>query len=264
MTEIRYVDIGLNLFGPRFPDPALVLDRAEAAGVLCILTGTDMDENARIAGFLPGRRTWGTCGIHPHASERAEESDYREMLRILREEKGIVAVGECGLDYEHRYAPVDCQARSLERQLELAEETEKPLFLHERGAAADLAAVLKRHPSLPKRSVVHCFTGNRKEMDSFLDMGMMIGITGWICDERRNHDLLEAVKYLPSDRVMLETDAPYLLPRGIPGLDRTNRPEYIQYVCRALAEAMDMETETLRKQALRNTEQFFRLEERGG
>ena len=262
---MRYIDIGVNLFCRQFPQPERILMDAALQGVSCILTGSDAEENRRVADFvaeLPKTsndvRIWGTCGIHPHNADRLKEGD----LAFIREAQalpGIVAVGECGLDYDRMFSTRENQLHCLEAHIDIAEETGKPMFLHERRAHDDLVHVFRRHPSLCSRCVVHCFTGTLREMDIYLNMGFMIGITGWVCDDRRAGELREAVSILPLDRVMLETDAPYLTPRNIPGLDRTNVPGNIRYVARTLAYYMHAEEEELRIRALENTKRFFCL-----
>ncbi len=257
---IQYYDIGLNLFCSQFKNPEEIIRNAENAGVKCILTGSDMAENRKITRFLQTHDLYGTCGIHPHSADHAKESDFAEMERILTENKRIVAVGECGLDYDRMFSTQENQLACLERHIHLAEKLDMPLFLHERSAAEDFAKCFKGHGDVCKRSVVHCFTGTRSELEMLLNMGFCIGITGWICDDRRAQDLRDAVKILPPDRVLIETDAPYLTPRNVKGLSRTNVPENVQYVCRTLAEYMSIDGETLRLAAKANTERLFGLE----
>ncbi|MBR6027670.1 MAG: TatD family hydrolase [Clostridia bacterium] len=256
---MKYYDIGLNLFCRQFPDPDAIMRGAEAAGVRCILTGSDARENALVDEWTrthPG--VWGTAGIHPHNADRASAEDFAAIRRMLRENPAIVAVGECGLDWNRMFSTRENQLRCLEEHLAIAEETGKPLFLHEREAAADFTAVFRSHPNLCRRAVVHCFTGDRATIETYLDMGFHIGITGWICDDRRAGDLREAVKSLPLDRLMLETDAPYLTPR-VRGLSRVNVPENIRYVASGLAACMGVEEDVLIRAARANTERFFRL-----
>ena len=257
---IRWIDIGLNLFSKSFPDPERILRDAEAAGVRCILTGSDPEENELVAAYAAAGKAVGTAGIHPHNAQRAGEANFARIRELALSCPGIVAVGECGLDYDRMFSEKAVQLRCFARQLDIAEETGKPLFLHEREAIDDFASLFRDHPSLCGRAVVHCFTEGPEALEKLLQMGFMIGITGWICDERRASALREAVRLLPLDRVMLETDAPYLTPRGIRGLARTNVPENIRYVSEALAGYMGVPREALEESARRNTERFFDLE----
>lgn len=132
------------------------------------------------------------------------------------------------------------------------------MFLHERDAGDDFLACFKGHEEVCPKSVVHCYTGDKETLARMLDMGFYIGITGWICDERRADALRDAVSILPLDRVLLETDAPYLTPRGF-HLPRTNVPNNITYVASTLAKYMDVSVEALTVQAKANTERLFRL-----
>lgn len=255
--ETKYYDIGLNLFCRQFPDPEKIIDSAQNCGVVCILTGTDRKENEKINLFTRTHTVYGTAGIHPHNADAAKPEDFARMEEIITENKKIVAVGECGLDYDRMFSTKENQIRCLEKHIVLAEKLQKPLFLHERSAAKDFAARFKKHPEICRRSVVHCFTGNRATAEQYLSMGFYIGITGWICDDRRAGELREAVRAIPLDRILLETDAPYLVPRDVPGLSKTNVPENIIYVAKKLAKFMKVSEEKLKKAAKENTERLF-------
>ena len=254
---ITYYDIGLNLFCRQFPDPEKVIRDAAAEGVCCILTGTDTRENRRIDGFVRNHDVYGTAGIHPHNADDARKEDFDLIERMVTENPKVVAVGECGLDFDRMFSTRDNQIRCLEKHIVLAERLGKPLFLHERSAAEEFIRRFKKHPEICKRSVVHCFTGDKKTLEQYLDMGFFIGITGWICDDRRARELREAVSILPLERVMIETDAPYLTPRNVPGLGRTNVPGNVKYVARELAKYMKVSEEELVRRARENTEQVF-------
>lgn len=259
MKTINYYDIGLNLFCRQFPDPEKIIVDAMAQGVCCILTGTDPKENQQIDRFVRTHTSYGTAGIHPHNADRASQQDFAEIERIVTGNKKIVAVGECGLDYDRMFSTKENQIRCLEKHIVLAEKLNKPLFLHERSAADDFIKRFKRHRKICEKSVVHCFTGNRETLDKYLSMGFSIGITGWICDDRRARELREAVHSIPLDRILLETDAPYLTPRNVPGLDRTNVPQNIVYVARELARYMNVSEEVLVQRAQENTRRIFQI-----
>lgn len=259
MNSIKYYDIGLNLFCRQFPEPEKIIKDAEEHGVCCILTGTDRKEDRKIDEFVKTHRAFGTVGIHPHNVDRARQEDFEEIENILSNNDKIVAVGECGLDYDRMFSTKENQIRCLEKQIVLAEKLNKPLFLHERSAANDFTSRFKKHAEICRRSVVHCFTGDRSTLDQYLSMGFYIGITGWICDDRRSKELRDAVRILPLDRVLVETDAPYLTPRNIPGLHRTNVPQNIKYVVRDLAEYMRVSEEELMENARKNTEKVFQI-----
>ena len=255
--NIKYYDIGLNLFCRQFPEPEKVLREAWENEVCCILTGTDSKENRKIDSFVKNHDAYGTAGIHPHNADRARQEDFQEIERMLSQNDRMVAVGECGLDYDRMFSTKENQIRCLEKHIVLAEKLNKPLFLHERSATGDFVKRFKNHPEICTKSVVHCFTGDKATLDRYLSMGFSIGITGWICDDRRGGELREAVAMIPLDRILVETDAPYLTPKNVPGLDRTNVPQNIRYVVRDLARYLKVSEEVLMEHAQKNTERIF-------
>ena len=259
MEFVKYYDIGLNLFCKQFPNPEKIIKDAEDNEVCCILTGTDTKENKDINDFVKNHDAFGTVGIHPHNADRANQEDFQLIEQLLSENDKIVAVGECGLDYDRMFSTKENQIRCLEKHIVLAEKLNKPLFLHERSAADDFIKRFKKHPDICKKSVVHCFTGDKATLDKYLSMGFSIGITGWICDDRRAKELRDAVHIIPLDRILVETDAPYLTPKNVPGLDRTNVPQNIKYVVRDLAKYMKVTEEILIENARKNTERIFQI-----
>ncbi len=258
--DIKYYDIGVNLFCKQFPHPEQVIQEAEEAGVCCILTGTDPEENEKIHEFVKSHPVYGTAGLHPHNADEAKEADYLQIERIITENKRIVAVGECGLDFDRMFSTRENQIACLKRHILLAEKLDMPLFLHEREASGDFIKCLEGHPEICRKSVVHCFTGNRQTLEQYLSMGFFIGVTGWICDDRRAAELRDAVSLIPPDRILIETDAPYLTPRNIKGLARTNVPQNITYVAAELARYMGISEEALVLHARENTKRLFRLD----
>ena len=264
MNEIIYYDIGLNLFCRQFKNPDRIVSDAWKEGVCCILTGSDMDSSWQVEGYTrrfdrpnAALTVYGTAGIHPHNADEARTKDFDKLEQILSRNSKMVAVGECGLDYDRMYSTRENQIRCLEHHITLAEKLGLPMFLHERSAAKDFAARFAKHPEVCARSVVHCFTGDRATLETYLAMGFSIGITGWICDDRRADDLRKAVEILPLDRVLIETDAPYLTPRNVPGLDRTNLPQNIRYVAAELAKYMGVDEQELIAHTRENTERIF-------
>ena len=260
IVEIKYYDIGLNLFCKQFPDPEKIIQEAADAGVACILTGTDPRENKKIDTFVKNHIVYGTAGIHPHNADRAKQEDFDFIEKLIVENKKIVAIGECGLDYDRMFSTKENQIRCLEKHIVLAEKYKKPLFLHERSASSDFIRRFKKHSEICKQSVVHCFTGGKAILESYLSMGFSIGITGWICDDVRAKELREAVRMIPLDRILIETDAPYLTPKNKKGLDRINVPQNIVYVVKELSRYMQVEEETLIRCAKENTERIFGLD----
>lgn len=257
--QVKYYDIGVNLFCRQFPEPEKVIQDAGNNSVCCILTGTDSKENRKIDDFVRKHDAFGTAGIHPHNADRAKQEDFNLIEQIVSQNERVVAVGECGLDYDRMFSTKENQIRCLEKHIILAEKLNKPLFLHERSASDDFIKRFKKHPDICKTSVVHCFTGNKQTLDKYLSMGFSIGITGWICDNQRAKELREAVRIIPVDRILIETDAPYLTPKNVPGLNRVNVPGNIVYVVRELAKYMKVSEEVLIENAKKNTERIFRM-----
>lgn len=260
MESIKYYDIGLNLFCRQFREPEIIIKDAQSNGIRCILTGTDMKENQKISDFVKMHDAFGTAGIHPHNADRVKQEDFGLIEQMISENHKLVAVGECGLDYDRMFSTKENQIRCLEKHIVLAEKLGKPLFLHERSAVGDFIKRFKKHPDICQKSVVHCFTGNKQTLEQYLSMGFSIGITGWICDDRRGKELREAVHIIPLDRILVETDAPYLTPKNVPGLDRTNVPQNIKYVVRDLAKYMKVSEDILIENVKKNTERIFQIE----
>lgn len=258
------IDIGANLTHDSFDaDREAVLARAAEVGVRrIIVTGTTVEATAQAVG-LAGRhptRLYATAGVHPHHATELDDAGI-DALRRLAAQDAVVAVGECGLDFFRNYSPRDAQLRAFEAQLQLAVEIGKPVFLHQRDAHdAFLAALRDVLPEIGG-GVAHCFTGGRAELDEYLELGLHIGVTGWICDERRGDALREAVRGLPLDRVLVETDAPYLLPRDLQDKPsgRRNEPSVLPHIVAALARHMERDVETVARAATANTERLFGL-----
>jgi TatD DNase family protein len=259
------IDIGLNLSHSSFAhDREAVVARAQDAGVRhMVLTGSDLEESevvARMAAEDPQRYSC-TAGVHPHLAKSWDQRT-AEGLRPLYDLEGVRAVGECGLDYNRNYSPQDAQRSAFAAQLELAVETGLPVFLHQRDAHADFLAIWdEHHPDIAGPGVAHCFTGTEAELDDYLARDLYVGITGWICDERRGHHLKEIVGRIPADRILLETDAPYLLPRDLDPKPETrrNEPMHLAHICEVVAAARGETTAELAAASTANALRFFRI-----
>jgi TatD DNase family protein len=258
------VDIGANLAHDSFDDDRdEVLKRAASAGVSRIVVTGSSDESNRKAASLaeshPGV-LYSTAGVHPHhASDYTDDSD--ALIRELAADRSIVAVGECGLDYFRNFSPREAQLGAFQAQLDIAAETGLPVFLHQRDAHDDFVELLE--PMLPKlsRAVAHCFTGEHESLREYLAMGLYIGVTGWICYERRGAHLKEIVSIVPDDHLMIETDAPYLMPRTIQPKPKTrrNEPMYLPEVLRVVAAARGQTEEHVARITTENAVRFFGL-----
>ena len=258
------IDIGANLAHDSFDrDREEVIERARAAGVAAmIVTGSSIDDSVRA---LELARRWPGClrataGVHPHQAS-GFQAEQRPRLVSLLADPLVVAAGECGLDYYRNFSPPAEQRRAFAWQLELALGHGKPLFLHQRDAHADFLAMLGEHPALGARAVIHCFTGGTAELEACLAAGLSIGVTGWICDERRGAALREAAARIPADRLLIETDAPYLLPRTLDPKprDRRNEPMHLTAVLAALAECRGERQDAVARCTRENAERFFGL-----
>lgn len=258
----EWVDIGINLTHDSYDvDREAVLQRAIDAGVVqCIVTGASL-EGTRAALELSHnhpRRLRATAGCHPHHAVDLDEATMAALAELARDPL-VVAIGECGLDYHRNFSAPREQRTAFARQLELAVQLQKPLFLHERDAHTDFMAILnERREELPP-AVLHCFTGTATELEACLEFGLFIGITGWICDERRGSHLRDLVARIPSDRLMVETDGPYLLPRDLEPKpsSRRNEPCHLPHVGRAVARARGETPATLAAQTTRTARCFF-------
>ena len=259
---MQLIDIGANLTHPAFhADLDAVLSRAHEAGVAqMVVTGTSVPESTTaLALAKPRESLFCTVGVHPHNARECDDSTI-PALRVLAQQPKVVAIGECGLDFNRNYSPHPDQEKWFRAQVELAVELKKPLFLHSRDAADDFARVLKDY-ALPN-AVAHCFTGGKAELHSYLDLGLYVGITGWICDERRGAHLLELVRDIPADRLMLETDSPYLTPRTMRPQPkaRRNEPAFLPHVLKTVAQALGRPAEEVAEQTTRNARTFFGLQ----
>ena len=259
---MQLIDIGANLTHPAFRDDLPeVLGRARQAGVIqCIVTGTTLDEsqNALEHGFLC------TAGVHPHHARECNEQTIPE-LRKLATQPRVVAIGECGLDFNRNYSPHPDQEKWFIAQLELAIELGKPLFLHSRDAFPRMKDILSERRNRLPAGVAHCFTGHSDELHSYLELGLHIGITGWICDERRGGHLLELVKEIPRDRLLLETDAPYLTPRDLRPQPkaRRNEPAFLPHILKTVARALGRPAGEVAAETTQNATRLFGLHESG-
>ena len=263
---MKLIDIGINLMNSAYDrDRDEVVKAAAAAGVSpLVITGSG--ERSSLAAALyanaynagqPGA-LYATAGVHPHEAKNCGSGTI-DFIRKLVEEKGVKAIGECGLDYNRDFSPRDVQRKWFIKQAELAAELSLPLFLHERDAFADFSTILKGHINAVPAAVVHCFTGTAEELEFYLSIGCHIGVTGWICDERRGRHLLELIKTIPKDRLMLETDGPYLLPRDLPVKvrNRRNEPRFLPHIAETVARHLGKESEKLAGETFTNTKRFF-------
>ena len=261
---MQLLDIGANLTHESFRhDFDAVLQRARTHGVArIIVTGASREGSTHalaLAKAHPGR-LFATAGVHPHhAIDYDDAADL--LLRELAQDHAVRAVGETGLDYNRNYSPRDVQLQVFERQPQIAVDVQKPLFLHQRDAHTDFVALLRRYRDKVPAIVVHCFTDTGEALRDYLALDCHIGITGWICDERRGTHLRELVREIPANRLMIETDAPYLLPRTVrpPPAHRRNEPMYLKHICEEIARDRGEPVEVTAANSTAAAEAFFGL-----
>lgn len=259
---MQLVDIGANLSHESFRrDLDAVVERAQAAGVAqIVITGASEEESAaasEIARTRPGV-LFATAGLHPHLAREWRPRSER-VIRELALRPEVVAVGEAGLDFNRDFSPRDQQARVFEAQLQIAADLGLPLFMHERDAHEKFVEILKPRRARLGDAVIHCFTGSADELDAYLDLGLHVGVTGWICDERRGRHLRELVTRIPLDRLMLETDAPYLLPRDLrpKPKSRRNEPMHLPHILETVARCREMSVKELADATTQTSRKFF-------
>jgi TatD DNase family protein len=259
------IDIGINLAHDSYDaDREAVLGRARAGGVVqMIVTGSSLASTAAAISLAlrHPQRLFATAGVHPHQASELTTERLAELAELARDPH-VVAVGECGLDYFRDLSPRAVQQHAFHRQLELAQATGKPVFLHQRAAHEDFSSILREHAA-QWRGVAHCFTGDAAELECYLSLGLAIGITGWICDERRGAHLVGLLPQVPTGQLLLETDGPYLLPRDLrpKPASRRNEPAYLAHVARAVARARGESPLALAAASTRGARQLFGLPE---
>ncbi len=263
------IDIGVNLLNAQFKsDRELVLDRARQAGVeQMLVTATDLETTRQAIELCTQEKLFCTAGIHPHDSAAAPD-DFVAQLTALARQPEVKALGETGLDFNRNFSPPDVQRDVFRAQIELAVQLGKPLFVHDRDSDGEVAELLSRGGASAIGVVIHCFTGTREELRTYLDAGYSIGITGWVCDPKRGGLLRELVADIPMSRLLLETDAPFLLPKNMPNWPpdgvarkhkRRNEPAALPAIAATVAQLMGVTSDALIRATSRNARLLFDL-----
>lgn len=253
------IDIGVNINHSYFLDDLDKtiedMQQAHVKGMICI--ASDITESQLVQSLsLKHSVLWNTLGCHPHQAKTWNAQSKSELSALIDKARPV-AIGEAGLDFNRNYSTPAEQRYAFGEQIELASEYHLPLYLHERDAHHEMVEILSKSPSLAQKSVIHCFTGSREELDRYLALGLSIGITGWVCDERRGADLQASIPHIPMDRLLLETDAPYLLPRNIRPRPKRNHPKFLPWVAEEVARLKGISVEQLAKITVENTERVF-------
>ncbi|KZN56306.1 TatD family hydrolase [Pseudoalteromonas luteoviolacea] len=251
------IDAGVNLTSSQFDkDRADVVARAKANHISnMLLIGCDLPSSEQSLALANTHQLVSTAGIHPHDAKDAPD-DFIAQITHLAKSPQVVAIGECGLDFNRDFSPRDIQAHVCNEQFKLAQQLDMPAYIHERDAHEHMKTLLSDHQI---KGVLHCFTGDKQALKFYLDYGLMIGITGWVCDERRGQQLRELIPYIPNDRLLIETDAPYLLPRTLSPKpkSRRNEPAYLLAVVTQIAELKSTDFDTIAMHSSANFNALF-------
>ena len=260
MHEIA--DIACNFTSDRFDnDLDEIIDRAivnniTKFGLICSQL-SDLDKLLEIY-HRYSKNMFFTIGVHPHHANEINK-EYLYKLKEVINKNNPHAIGETGLDFYRNLSTYEEQIFAFEEQIKIAIDTNKPLFLHQRDSHDDFIKILRKYSSDINKSVVHCFTGTQQQLDDYLELDCYIGVTGWICDKKRNVELRKTVRNIPLSRLMIETDCPYLIPKNLPEKPKNNRNEPINlnHIVSEIAMLMGIDEETLRKDTFKNTINFF-------
>jgi TatD DNase family protein len=262
----KYIDIGINLTNKQFNNQheEIVNNAIDARVTTMILTGTSIrgsQQSAEIAFQYPDV-LFSTAGIHPHDAKSFTNESIDQLKKLLQK-KHVVSVGECGLDFDRDFSPRNLQEKCYTAQLELAIETQKPLFLHERAAFKRFNEITNNYLHKLSKAVIHCFTGTLEEAKIYLDKGYYLGFTGAITDEKRFKHLEEVIAYVPLNRMMMETDAPFMLPKNMPKnqLDKKHErrcePAFLPYVTQHIAKLKKTTLQEVAQETTKVAKDFF-------
>lgn len=254
-------DTHAHINSPRFAEdlPAVVA-RASAAGIRTIVVvGVDIP-SSRAAVAIAARypTCWATVGVHPHAADACTPATWRDLAELAQAPK-VVAIGETGLDYYRDYAAKAAQQHAFATQLEIAANAQLPVVVHMREAYGDVHGILSQ-ATPPRRAVMHCFSGDNAQAAAFIDLGCMISLAGPVTF-RSAGKLHEVAKMVPSDRLLVETDCPYLAP--VPYRGKRNEPAHVRYTLKAIARRRGVPAEDLEETTDSNAQTFFRIPIRG-
>jgi TatD DNase family protein len=260
--SLSVIDIGANLTNASFKnDLADIIQRAKDSHVSSIIvTGTSIEQSVSASQLCEQypNYLYSTAGCHPHDAKDFKLEDLA-AIKNLAAKNQVVAVGECGLDFNRNYSPREIQIKVFRQQLELAADLGLPVFLHQRDAHVEFLSILKEYRPQLDKVVVHCFTEGIEALNDYLEIDCYIGVTGWVCDDKRGEALRQAVALIPDDKLLIETDAPYLLPKTLkPKPKRSrNEPMNLLHVCQAVADIKQQTLEHTAATTYKNSRYFF-------
>ena len=216
---------------------------ADVAGVMVVGVNKKSAEKAVAMAEL-NKGFYASLGIHPHDAKNCSEPTLKSIRNLAKSPK-VRAWGEIGLDFNRMYSPKKDQEKWFVRQLEIADELNLPVIFHERDSKGRFIEILKAHYRKGKTGVVHCFSGNKTELEQYLDLGLYIGVTGILTIKGRGAKLRKLVPLIPVNRLVVETDAPYLTPAPEKNRTKRNEPAFVKSVLLKLAEVIDQDPEKL-------------------
>ena len=262
-NSVPLIDIGSNLLDKQLlKNFNAIIDKSKKYNIKNIIITSSHINDTRKAKELIDKEPsylYTTVGFHPHNAKDYQDKYYSQMKELCDLDY-VKAIGECGLDYKRNYSSQDQQIYCFQRHLDLATEINLPMFLHEREAHYDFLNLVRQYINQIEDIVVHCFTGNKESLKNYLDIGCYIGITGWITDPKRGYHLHDIIKYIPDDRLMIETDSPYLLPFSDRITNKSyNEPCNLIYVAEEISRILKKDKEELYLQIYNNTCKFFNL-----
>ena len=255
-------DIACNFSSERFDkDLDEVIQRAKNNKVSKFLVvSASLNDTEKVNGIYKNNKDscFFTIGVHPHNAKEFTSSSSVKMKNLIDTYKPN-SVGETGLDFFRNISSYEEQIFAFEEQIKIAIDKELPLFLHQREAHDDFFKILSKYRDSIPKAVVHCFTGTQKELDDYLDIGCHIGLTGWICDANRNIDLRKSLINIPLDKLMIETDCPYLIPKNLQEKPKNNRnePAFLPHIAKEISSLVNVDIDQLVKKTYENSIKFF-------
>jgi TatD DNase family protein len=264
-TTYPIIDIGANLTNQSLiQDLEQILQRASDVGIRTIVvTGTNLKESEKAVQLCTQHPQQLVCtaGVHPHHASDWTVDTANQIIQLAAQ-PCVRAIGETGLDFNRNYSPSQAQTEVFRQQLEIAIRLNMPVFCHQRDAHEPFLAILKEYRDQLPKVVIHCFTDTKAALFDYIDLDCHIGITGWICDERRGTELQDNVKHIPENRLMLETDAPYLLPRSLlpKPKSRINEPCYLPHILQTVAHHQGKSVKNLAAECLATSQLFFNID----
>ena len=260
----KHIDIAVNLLSSRLiADIDTIINNAAEHHVSpLIVIGSNITESidsALLCEKYP-QKIYSTAGIHPHHASSWDDNSATAIKQLVASNH-VVAIGECGLDYNRDFSPREQQRSAFIAQLDIAVELQMPVLMHCRDAHEDFIHIVRQYRERLPAAVLHCFTGTKNELLAYIDLDLHIGVTGWVCDERRGKELASIVPLIPNNRLLVETDSPYLLPRSMRPKPKSskNLPQYLPYIVEYIAALRGQKFEELSLHCYNNSCALFNL-----